>query len=193
MLRFPISSCVRSSTFFKSNWLFHRKKYQTATKCIRLLLSQQGKYIILWCRTVLVPFIYHITTFYFKLWFLGEETNPLLICLLWLMSLLYKHQVYNSWSELIFLGSFLPRLPLLLVLFQICMCPRTCSPLVDQCLPGLLSYMGGTILSPTPEMWHLSLLSLIHLALLTLPPEIRKLINHCISEEGMQIHLFLSR
>lgn len=140
---------------------------------------------------MLVPFIYHISTFYFKLGFLEEETNPLLMCLLWLMSLLYKHQVYNSWSELIFLGSFLPRLPFLLVLFQICMCPRTCSPLVDQCLPGLLSYMGGTIL--TPEMWHLSLLGLMHLALLTLPPEIRKLINHCTTEEGMQIHLFLSR
>ena len=49
--------------------------------------------------------------------------------------------------------------------------------------------MGGTILSPTPEMWHLSLLSLMHLALLTLPPEIRKLINHCTSKEGMQTHL----
>ena len=76
MLRFPISSCVRSSTFLKSNWLFHRKNYLTATKCKRLFLSQQGKYIILWCRTVLVPFIYHIFTFYFKLGFLEEETNP---------------------------------------------------------------------------------------------------------------------
>ena len=39
--------------------------------------------------------------------------------------------------------------------------------------------MHGTILSPTPEMWRLSLLSLMQLALLTLPPEIRKLVNHC--------------